>query len=189
MDGAPIFNLVRETLPDCKISGFSGILNSTTNYILCAMANGVSFDQALKKAQQLGFVEADPSLDIDGWDAAVKTTALLNVLMNADLRPDQIERTGIRDITPETIKKAAGDGKVIKLLCEGFMTGGRPGGRVAPVAIAKHNPLASISGTSSAFTINTDCLGKLTIEIEEPQVEQTAYALVSDLLNIIKKID
>lgn len=188
MDGAPVFNLVRETLPGCKITGFSGILNSTTNFIMSEMAKGISFETALQNAQKMGWAEADPSLDLDGWDPAAKTAVLLNVLMDADVTPLDIDRTGIRAISPKTIEAAGAKNKVIKLLCEGFILNGSPHGKVAPVAIAQTHPLAHVSGTSSALTLETDFLGKLTIGIEEPKIEQTAYALVSDLLYVVKKL-
>ena len=83
MDGVPIFNLVRETLPAVTIIGFRGVVNSTTNYILTAMEQGQPFDEALAEMQAMGVAEADASLDVDGWDAAAKTAALANVLLGA----------------------------------------------------------------------------------------------------------
>ena len=189
MDGAPVFNLLRETLPGCRVTGFSGILTGTTNFILCEMAAGNSFEASLQTAQKMGWAEADPSLDLDGWDSAAKTAALLNVLMDAAITPHDVERTGISKISIEMIEAASAEGKVIKLLCEGFISGGTPHGKVAPVAIAQTHPLAHISGTSSTLTIETDFTGRLTIEIEEPKIHQTAYALVSDLLTIAKNLD
>ncbi|MCU1384918.1 MAG: homoserine dehydrogenase, partial [Acidobacteria bacterium] len=85
MDGVPIFNLVRETLPAVKIRGFRGVVNSTTNFILTAMERGQPFDEALAEMQARGVAEADASLDVDGWDAAAKTAALANVLLDADI--------------------------------------------------------------------------------------------------------
>ncbi len=189
MDGAPVFNLVRETLPGCRVTGFSGILNGTTNYILCEMAAGISFETALQRAQQMGWAEADPSHDLDGWDAAAKTAALLNVLMGAKTNPLQIARTGVSAISAEMIADATAGGKVIKLLCEGYMVNGAARGRVAPVTLGRSHPLARISGTTSALTIETDFAGKLTIEIEDPKIEQTAYALISDLLTIATRLN
>ncbi|MGE5678517.1 MAG: hypothetical protein ACM3ZR_10735 [Pseudomonadota bacterium] len=121
MDGTPVFNLVRETLPGCKVTGFCGILNSTTNFILEEMEAGRSFDEALKEAQVRGFAEAEPSMDIDGWDAAAKTAAIVNVIMGGELDPYTVERTGISGITREDIEAAGREGKKIKLLCEGYI--------------------------------------------------------------------
>ena len=95
MDGVPVFNLVRETMPAVTVQGFRGVVNSTTNHILTALENGDGFAPALARMQAEGIAEADPSLDVDGWDAAAKTAALANVLMGADLTPHLVERTGI----------------------------------------------------------------------------------------------
>src|SRR3979411_2803841 len=95
MDGVPIFSLFDE-LPVIHLQGFHGILNSTTNVILSEMESGLSFEAALKKAQDLGIAETDATHDIDGWDAAVKTAALITVLMDVPGRLSEIERAGIR---------------------------------------------------------------------------------------------
>ncbi len=84
MDGVPIFSLFREAMPAVEVRGFRGVLNSTTNVILEGMESGLTFDDAVKKAQDLGVAESDPTDDIDGVDAAVKVVALANVLMNAE---------------------------------------------------------------------------------------------------------
>src|SRR6266478_1028117 len=92
MDGIPIFSLFRDTLPAIEVRGFKGILNSTTNVILTGMERGLSFDESLGQAQQLGVAETDASHDIDGWDAAVKVAALVNVIMGVPLPPQKVER-------------------------------------------------------------------------------------------------
>ena len=99
MDGVPVFNLVRETLPAVDITGFRGVINSTTNHILTALEDGESFDVALARMQAEGIAESDPSLDVDGWDAAAKTSALANVLMRARMTPQAVEREGIGPAT------------------------------------------------------------------------------------------
>ncbi len=106
MDGTPIFNFVKYTLPGCRVVSFRGILNSTTNFILEEMEKGNSYEYAIKEAKRRGFAEDDPSMDIDGWDAAAKTTTLLNVLMDANIKPTEIDRQGIAHITLEDIEKA-----------------------------------------------------------------------------------
>src|SRR5581483_5414597 len=95
MDGIPIFNLARETLPAVQIVGFRGVVNTTTNFILTAMEGGETFDAALEAMRAAGIAEADASLDTDGWDAAAKTAALANVLLGARLTPHDVEREGI----------------------------------------------------------------------------------------------
>ena len=98
MDGVPIFSLFRETLPAIEVRGFRGVLNSTTTVILDAMEAGMSFDDAVREAQRLGVAETDPSNDVDGIDAAVKVVGLTTVLMNGDLKLEDVHRQGIRDI-------------------------------------------------------------------------------------------
>ncbi len=93
MDGVPIFSLFRETLPAIEIRGFRGVLNSTTNVVLEGMEAGMTFDESIRQAQQLGVAESDPSDDIEGVDAAVKVVALANVLMRADLKLDDVKQT------------------------------------------------------------------------------------------------
>ena len=95
MDGVPVFNLVRETLPAVTIVGFRGVVNSTTNHILTALEAGEAFEPALARMQADGIAEADASLDVDGWDAAAKAAALANVLMGARITPHDVRRTGI----------------------------------------------------------------------------------------------
>ncbi|HYA24271.1 MAG TPA: homoserine dehydrogenase, partial [Terriglobales bacterium] len=92
MDGAPIFSLFREGLPLVHLKGFRGILNSTTNVVLSSMEAGLSFEGSLTKARQLGIAETDPSHDVDGWDATVKTAALIRVLMGVPIKLNDIER-------------------------------------------------------------------------------------------------
>jgi len=127
-------------------------------------------------------------MDLAGWDSAAKTAALLNVLMNAKTTPQKIERTGIDKISGKKLKEALADGKVIKLICEGFKDGTSCFGKVEPRAIPITNHLANVNGTSSALTIETDLMGELTITVAEPKIRQTAYAILSDLIAVTKKL-
>src|SRR5262249_54978980 len=103
MDGTPVFNMVRTTLPGVEIRGFSGVVNSTTNVILDAMQEGRSFEEGVRAAQEMGIAEADAGYDIDGWDAAAKTAALANVLMDAGVTPQDVDTRGIRRLTPDKL--------------------------------------------------------------------------------------
>lgn len=189
MDGTPVFNLVEETLPLCRILEIQGILNTTTNFVLEEMAAGSSYESALEEGRRRGFVEADPSLDIDGWDAAAKLTALMNVLMGAELRPADIARTGIGGVSAETVRQAAREGKVIKLLCHGRFEAGVPTGSVEPVALDITHPYASIKGTSSVVTLHTDLMGAVTVIEHDPEIEQTGYGIFSDLIRLIRRLE
>lgn len=186
MDGTPVFNLVHDTLKFCTVTEVGGILNSTTNFILEEMELGLPMAQILEKGRELGFVEADPLMDIEGYDSAGKITALLNVLMGADITPDQIDRKGIEDITYKDIKDAAEQGCKIKLVCKGWREHGKVLGKVSPEYIPLTHLYSTINGTSSILSITTDLMGKLTIIEEEPEILQTAYGVFSDLVRIVE---
>lgn len=188
MDGTPVFNLVDETLRMCRVTQVKGILNSTTNFILEELAKGKDYDDVIREGKERGFVEADPSMDVDGWDAAAKTTALLNVLMRANITPNQIERKGIGDITVEQIRNAESRGKVIKLICLGTIENGKVIGSVAPMEIDKNDLFASISGTSSVVSITTDLMGTISVVEHDPEIEQTGYGVFSDLIRICRAL-
>ena len=110
MDGVPIFAMFRESLPVVHLHGFRGVLNSTTNVILSGMEEGLSFEQSLKRAQEIGVAETDPTHDIDGWDATVKVAALVRVLMGVPIRIDEIEREGIGKLRGEVVRTARASG-------------------------------------------------------------------------------
>ena len=185
MDGTPVFNLCDQTLRLAEVTEVSGILNSTTNYILEELAVGKDYDAIIAEGRRLGFIEADAATDIEGYDAAAKITALLNVLMHAHITPDQVDRTGIENITLADIRAAASRGSVIKLLCRGWRENGTVHASVKPVEIPKGDLLATIDSTSSVVSITTDLMGKLSVVEHAPLIEQTAYGVFSDLLRII----
>jgi len=188
MDGTPIFNLVKYTLPGCKVKAFKGILNSTTNFILEEMEQGKSYEAAIKEAQRRGFAEADPSLDVDGWDAAAKTAALANVLMDGDLTPMSVSRQGVSKVTEKDIEAAKREDKKIKLLCEAYIEEGEVVGSVHPTHVSSKDIFSNIDATSSILCITTDLMGEICIVEKNPEIEQTAYGVYSDLLTLIKEL-
>ena len=186
MDGVPIFSLFDE-LPAVHLQGFHGILNSTTNVILSQMEQGLTFDEALKKAQEIGVAETDATHDIDGWDAAVKTAALINVLIDVPIRVDQIAREGIRDLTPQAVRTAKRDGWPFKLVCRAKRVGKEVQASVAPEKIMSTQPMARISGTSSYIYFETDIFPGLAITEENPGLYATAYGLLADFVRAVGK--
>ncbi len=186
MDGAPIFSLFRSALPAAKLNSFRGILNSTTNLILGRMENGESFEASVRHCQQIGLAETDPSGDVDGWDAAIKVAALVTVLMGLPLKPDEVDRTGIRGITAEMIADARSKGKRWKLVCTAERDGNKVKGRVAPELVEPSSPLHSVEGSSSIVEFHTDTLSSLGIVEGNPGPETTAYGLLADFLNAVK---
>ena len=184
MDGVPIFSLF-DQLPAIHLQGFHGILNSTTNVILSQMEEGLSFDEALKKAQELGVAETDATHDIDGWDAAVKTAALITVLMDVPVRLDQIRRDGIRDLTPRAVRTAKRDGWRFKLVCRARRTANGVEASVQPEKVQSTQPMAKIGGTSSYIYFETDIFPGLAITEENPGLYATAYGLLADFVRAV----
>ena len=185
MDGAPVFGLFRETIPAGNVQAFRGVLNSTTNLILSRMENGESYDDAVKYAQSIGIAETDPSGDVDGWDAAIKVSALATVLMGTPTKPHNVDRIGIRDITPEQIAQAKSEGKRWKLVCEARLVSDQLRATVAPQKVGVESPLYWVEGTTSIIQIESDVLGKLSLIEEDPGPHTTAYGLLADFLNMV----
>ncbi len=186
MDGAPIFSLFRSALPAAQLTSLRGILNSTTNLILGRMEEGESFEEAVQYAQQVGLAETDPSADVDGWDASIKVAALATVLMGVPLKPQEVERTGIRSITPEKIAAAKAEGKRWKLVCTAERDGDRVQGRVAPELVSPASPLYRVDGSSSIVEFHTDTLPALSIVEGNPGPETTACGLLADFINAVR---
>jgi homoserine dehydrogenase len=186
MDGTPIFNLAEKTLQGCEVIRIEGILNSTSNYVLTEMSRGRGLDDAVKEAQRRGIAESDPSLDLDGWDAAAKITALANVLMGAGSSPDKVERRGVTDVTPDDLAAAAREGKKIKLVATAERSASGIVTKVFPEKLNCASPFWSVDGTSGAVTLSTDLMGDITILETNPAITQTAYAVFSDMLLIVE---
>ena len=205
MDGCPVFSLFRSCLPDCRLLGFDAVFNSTTNYILDAMGEGVGFADALAQVQRAGYAETDPSHDIDGHDAAAKTAALANVLMAAGMTPDDVPKDSVRDVTPERVAATRAAGRRLRVVCsatidEGGGGGERaqrvtPGGLPAPGAarvraavrlteLTPEHPLFSAGGSTLAVLLHTDLMGTVQIAERDALPEQTAYAIYADLLAV-----
>jgi homoserine dehydrogenase len=188
MDGVPIFNLVRETMPALAFRGFRGVVNSTTNHILSALEDGEAFVPALARMQAEGIAEADPSLDVDGWDAAAKTAALANVLLDADLTPRDIDRTGIGPESAALALEARKRGHRLRLVATASRTAdGQVSGSVKPEELPEDDLLARLHGKSNALILQTDLLGDIAIHQLGGDVTMTAYALLSDLVTLRRR--
>jgi homoserine dehydrogenase len=187
MDGVPIFNLVRETMPGVVIEGFRGVINTTSQYALSEMERGVTFDDAIAEMQARGIAEADPSLDVDGWDAAAKTAALVNVLMEGRVTPHDIAREGIRDVSPPDLTNAARQRRRIRLVASASRRSGRLDARVEPEMLDEADPLATLGPLENALFLRTDLLGEIGIVQRSSSLQQTAYALLSDITRIARR--
>lgn len=186
MDGAPIFSLFRSSLPAAHLQSFRGILNSTTNLILNRMEAGMSFEEAVTYAQSIGIAETDPSGDIDGWDAAIKVAALVTVLMGVPLTPNQVDRQGIRDLSPSDLAEAKRRGQRWKLVCSAHRMEEGLHARVAPEMVPSESPLYRIDGTTSIVQFESDVLGSLSIIENDPGPHTTAYGLLADFINAVR---
>jgi homoserine dehydrogenase len=184
MDGVPIFSLF-DQLPAIHLQGFHGILNSTTNVILSEMEIDLSFDESLKKAQALGIAETDATHDIDGWDAAVKTAALITVLMDVPVKLEDIHREGIRDLTTNALRNGRRDGWPFKLVCRAQRVGDGVKASVAPEKVLSSSPMGKISGTSSYIYFETDIFPGLAITEENPGLYATAYGMLADFVRAV----
>jgi homoserine dehydrogenase len=185
MDGVPLFSLF-DQLPAIHLRGFHGILNSTTNVILSEMENGLRFEEALNKAQSLGIAETDATHDIDGWDAAVKTAALITVLMDSPIKLEEIEREGIRHLSEEAVRDAKKEGHPYKLICRAKKSAGKVTATVLPEQIPQTDPMAKISGSSSYIYFETDIFPGLAITEENPGLYATAYGMLADFIRAVK---
>ena len=184
MDGTPIFSMFPHCLPAVDLRGFRGILNSTTNVVLTEMEKGTSLEAAVKHAQEIGVAETDPSDDLDGWDAAVKVAALAIVLMGADITLNDVEREGIRSLTPEIVRAAPSAGMRYKLICRAERTANGVHASVRPEKLPMADPLAQLEGTTSAVRFDMDVFGLSIIE-HKPGVIATAYGLFADFIRAV----
>jgi homoserine dehydrogenase len=187
MDGAPIFNLVRNNLPGVTILGFAGVLNSTTKIIVETMSRGLTMEDGIAAARALGIAETDPWYDIDGWDSAAKTAALANVLMDACVTPQHVEPRGIGRLTPERVAELASSGRTVRLVSRAKRTREGVRVRVRAEVLPMSDLLASVPGTSNLLLLETDLMGTIGTVSLDPTVQQTAYGLFSDLVDVAKE--
>jgi homoserine dehydrogenase len=188
MDGVPVFNMVRAGMPGCEIRGFSAVLNSTTTFILEAMEGGHALEEAIGQARKLGITEADVNYDIDGWDAAAKTAALANVLMNAQVTPQDVDTKGIARLTPEKLAELKAKGKTVRLVSRARRAAGAVKLRVRAEVLDSADILANVRGTGNMLLLETDLLGTVGTLSVAPTIEETAYGLLSDLVDIARSL-
>ena len=183
-DCLPVFTLRRAALPLAKITAIRGIVSSTNNHILSATAAGVPFEDALAEAQRLGIAEADPRNDLEGHDAAAKATILANVLMDADLVPEDIAREPIDERTAKAARAAAGNGDRVRPLIEIARRDGRVVASFGPRRLSPLDPLFAVDDFSMGLVFETDLAGRVVVQLHDPHVDQVAYAILTDLLEI-----
>lgn len=188
LGGSPVFSVFREAFPLAELISFKGILNATTNLILSRMENGEAYEDAVKYCQSIGLAETDPTNDVDGWDAAIKVAALVTVLMDTPLTPQQVNPVGIRGISPEMIAQAKAEGKRYKLVCSVEKSGDQIHARVSPELVDASSPLYGIMNSSTGVIFRTDVLPDYSITVTEREgmsggPVETAYGLFADFVN------
>ena len=186
--GIPIIRPLTEQADENDITEIVGILNGTTNYILTAMREtGVSFDEALKTAQKLGYAEADPTADVDGFDACRKICILAAVAFGVLVPFEQVRTVGIRSVTPDAVRKAEQNGAAVKLIARALRTKNGLVLAVEPMAVRLDNPLSGIRDVYNGILIRGRVSGDLLFYGKGAGKLPTAGAVVTDILDIAKR--
>ncbi|HEX8558131.1 MAG TPA: hypothetical protein VF668_08525 [Pyrinomonadaceae bacterium] len=184
----PVFSLFRGSLPAARLLAFSGVLNSTTTVILDGVAAGLTFEGGVRRAQESGVAEADPSHDVEGWDAAVKACALANVLMGAGLGLGDVGREGLGGLTAAEVRAAHAAGTPYRLVARARRgEGGRVSASVRPERVEPRGPFGAVTGTTLAVHYELDVLPGLTVVAHDPDLNSTAYGLLADFLDIARR--
>jgi homoserine dehydrogenase len=185
--GTPALNLAELCLAGNDIREIRGIMNGTTNFILTNMELGKSYEDALKEAQELGYAEAVPDADVEGWDALAKVVILSKSVMGADVGVSDVDRTGITGISVGDVEKAKKEGKRWKLIGKVTRDGDGIKASVAPTMVDITDPLASVGGATNALTFVTDLMGEVTIVGAGAGKIETGFSILVDLLEINRR--
>lgn len=184
MSGTPSLYLGRTGLRGNVISEVRGIFNGTTNYILSRMEEGLAYGEALREAQHLGYAEADPTNDVEGFDTLGKVVILANVVLGAGLQVSDVSRRGISHLTGDEIERARAERKRWKLIGRVARAGDGWSASVGPEMVASTDPLAGVMGATNAITYHCDLLGPVTLIGAGAGRKETGYALLSDLIRM-----
>ncbi|KRD72635.1 homoserine dehydrogenase [Ensifer sp. Root278] len=185
MSGTPVIRLAKNTLSGAGLSAFQGVLNGTSNFVLGRMEAGLGFAQAVQEAQALGYAEADPTADVEGYDVRLKVVILANELLGAALKPSDVSCRGISSLTAADIQAAAKDGCRWKLIGSAARRkDGEIEASVAPRRLDLDHPLCAVNGATNAVSFTTDLLGAVTVTGPGAGRVETAYALLSDIIAI-----
>ncbi len=185
----PIIKTLRESLVANRIHAMTGILNGTCNYILTKISeDGSPFQEALAEAQKNGFAEADPTLDVEGFDTAHKLALLTALAFGMQINYGDIYIEGISKITPQDIGFAADFGYRVKLLAIGKDRGNAVEARVHPTMIPEDNILSSVSGSLNAITVSADAVGDILLSGRGAGMLPTASAVLSDVVDIARNL-
>ncbi|MBB5174182.1 homoserine dehydrogenase [Texcoconibacillus texcoconensis] len=188
MSGTPALRLPEVTLAGNEIKEIHGILNGTTNYILTEMENGKPYQDALRQAQTLGYAEADPTSDVEGYDARYKVAILANYVMGSSLAVEDIPCEGISGLFNEDIKKARDEGKAWRLIASIYKSGEEVKAVVEPQCLDENDPLANVKGPTNAIVYECDLSGPIMLTGAGAGLIETGYALWIDLFYVKKQL-
>ncbi|MFZ1471345.1 MAG: homoserine dehydrogenase [Anaerolineae bacterium] len=180
----PVVNIGRRDHVAVRYAKIEGVLNSTSNYILTTMEAGKTYAEALREAQAEGVAEADPALDVDGWDTANKLTIIANSVLDFPCTITDVEVRGIRGIGPEDLRRARSQGEVIKLLAVALPLGAGYRLSVHPARLPLPHPLATVNGWEMGVVWHTDIMGVQFAKVDERGPIPTAAAMLRDVINI-----
>ena len=187
--GIPLIRPLRESLAGDRIRRVLGIVNGTTNFILTRMTeDGTTFADALAEAQRLGYAEADPTADVEGYDAAAKAAIIATIAFGAPVGPDSVYREGITQVTDDDIRSARSLGYVVKLLAVAEEVGGDIAVRVHPAMVPVQHPLASVRDAFNAVFIEADAVGELMLYGRGAGGNPTASAVLGDLVDASRNL-
>ncbi|MCI0444882.1 homoserine dehydrogenase [bacterium] len=186
--GLPTLNVGMRDLCATTINKIEGVLNGTTNYILTKMAEGQSYSDALKRAQEIGMAETDPSLDVDGWDAACKLVIIANAVLRRPTTLGDVKVQGISGVTIEQLQKAEAENQAIKLIALAERKNDDYEFSVKPTSLPRSHRLATINGGMMGVIYNTDINGEMFLCIDESDPYPTAAAVLRDIVHIAAKI-
>ncbi len=184
MSGTPSIRTLIRGLAGCYVSEVAGILNGTTNYILTKMEEGLSFNEALRDAQLRGYAEADPTMDVDAWDPAAKIVILANIAFGSDIKPKDVIREGIRNVTLDNIKDALRRGKRVKLVARAWIDDGGIRAKVTPEEVDVNSFFGQVGGTVNAVMYRTDSLGDVYLIGRGAGGEEAGQAVLADLIEL-----
>ncbi|MBI4785549.1 MAG: homoserine dehydrogenase [Chloroflexi bacterium] len=185
--GLPTVNIGKRDLGVTIIEKFEGVVNGTTNYILARMTEGQSYAEALKHAQNIGIAEADPALDVDGWDAANKLVIIANAVLRRPTTLKDVTVEGIRGIKPEDLQQAANHRQVVKLIALAEKRGDEYDLSVRPTRLERSHPLSKLGAGMMGVLYHTDINGTIFAAIEESDPYPTAAGVLRDIVQAVSQ--
>lgn len=185
MAGTPVFSTSLAGLSGSSINGFEGVLNGTCNFVLELIQNGMSYENALEQAQKNGYAEADPSMDVEGIDSALKAMILSQVLMGTPVSDlEAVDIHGISDLDLELLNRTRSKSEKIRLIAKGEKVNGKTRLSVRPTSLFPDHPLYNLPGAVNGIVLNTDTLGSVCLTGAGAGSRETGFALLQDLISL-----